>query len=211
MEFNRFLALESNQFYPEVQNKNLIVLHHTVGNSAKSTADYWASTQDHIATAYIVERDGTIYEMFDPRFWAHHIGSKLPNNLVANKRSIGIEIASEGGLTMNNGKLYTYGIISSRTEFKGSFVNLGKKWRDYQYFDAYDELQLVSVLALVRYLCDKFAIPKVFPETVSIDSYNYKPEYMNHKGVCGHAHLRPDKSDVHPLFPFKSIFSGEKP
>ena len=49
---------------------------------------------NRIATAYIVERDGTIFEVFDPRHWAFHLGLKGSQGQV-DRRSIGIEIASE--------------------------------------------------------------------------------------------------------------------
>ncbi len=43
------------------------MLHHTAGGSARSTFNYWNGNATRIATAYIVERDGTIFEVFDPR------------------------------------------------------------------------------------------------------------------------------------------------
>ena len=208
MEFNKSLTLKPDQYYPEKNAKNLIVLHHTVGGSVKSTADYWASNPDHIATAFIVERDGTIYQMFDPSMWAHHVGSKSKLNTAVNKRSIGIEIASEGGLTLNKDRLYTFGIISERTLFpKNKAVDLGKDWRGYRYFDPYDESQLSSVIELVHYLCKTFNISNTLPENklVTIDNYVYKDKYLNHVGICGHAHLRADKSDVHPFFPWDKL------
>jgi N-acetyl-anhydromuramyl-L-alanine amidase AmpD len=44
-----------------------------------------------------VERDGTIFEVFDPRFWAFHLGLAGTGGS-AERRSIGIEMASEGRL-----------------------------------------------------------------------------------------------------------------
>jgi N-acetyl-anhydromuramyl-L-alanine amidase AmpD len=91
LTFDTSLRLTDDQYYKEETAKNLIVLHHTVGGSAKSTFDYWQGNPEHIAVSYIVERDGTIYEVFDPKYWAHHVGSKDPRNIAVNKRSIGIE------------------------------------------------------------------------------------------------------------------------
>jgi hypothetical protein len=82
----------------DVVTKTQIVLHHTVGGSAQSTFEYWQSNTDRIGVAYILDRDGTIYEVFDPHYWAWHLGLTSSNNRVANQRSIGIEIASEGAL-----------------------------------------------------------------------------------------------------------------
>lgn len=207
MEFNKSLTLKPDQYYPEKNTKNLIVLHHTVGGSAKSTYDYWQEDPNHIATAFIVERDGTIYQTFDPNCWAHHVGSKDPRNTELNKRSIGIEIASEGALIKNKEMLYCFGVISQRTSWNKPFVDLGRKWRDFQYFDVYDEPQLTSVIELVKYLREKFSIQNRFPDNIipNLSNYNYDPKYLNHVGICGHAHLRADKSDVHPLFPWEKL------
>ena len=46
-----------------------------------------------IATAYLVDTDGAIYEVFDPAFWAFHLGLQGTKGK-HDKRSIGIEIAT---------------------------------------------------------------------------------------------------------------------
>lgn len=199
MEFNHTLALPSGQYVQEKTKKSLVVLHHTVGGTAKSTADYWKSDTKRIATAFIVERDGTIYQMFDPECWAYHIGSKVGNDI--DRRSIGIELASEGGLTENNGKLYAFGVISPRTEFKGATWDAGKQWRGFRYFDVYDSAQVDSTIALVNHLCEKFNIPKKIPG----NAWDYNSNFYHFTGVCGHAHIRSDKSDVHPGFPWERL------
>lgn len=199
MNFDKSLALPSGQYVQEKNKKDLIILHHTVGGSAKSTADYWKSDDKRIGTAYIVERDGTVYEMFDPEFWAYHVGSKVGNQI--DRRSIGIELASEGGLTENNGKLYAFGVISARTEFKGETYDAGQTWRGFRYFDVYDSAQVESTIQLVNHLCERFGIPKTLPA----NAWDYDAKYYNHIGVCGHAHIRADKSDVHPGFPWERL------
>lgn len=199
MQFNTTLALPPDQYVQEKTQKSLVVLHHTVGGSAKSTADYWKSDTKRIGTAYIVDRDGTIYEMFNPEFWAYHIGSKIGNQV--DRRSIGIELASEGGLTENNGKLYAFGVISTRTEFKGPTWDAGKPWRGFRYFDVYDAAQVDATIELVNHLCEKFSIPKTLPG----NAWDHNPHFYNHVGVCGHAHIRADKSDVHPGFPWDRL------
>jgi len=202
MYFDTSLMLPDSQYYKEQTKKDLIVMHHTVGGTAKSTVEYWLSTPDHIATAFVIERDGTVYQMFDPMYWAHHVGAKDPRNLALNKRSIGIELASEGGLTKVNDKLYCYGIVSQRTEFKQPFVDLGCVWRGYQYFDAYSDEQIESTIVLINFLCTEFNIPKT---VFSTTPYDYKTSNLDLSGICGHSHLRADKSDVHPLFPWDKL------
>src|SRR5213082_1851366 len=98
------LRLPPGEYFNAPQAKDLIVLHHTVGGSAKSTFDYWRTDPQHIGTAYIVERDGTIFEVFPPECWAYHLGLKTTSSV--DKRSIGIEIAYEGALLERGGKYY---------------------------------------------------------------------------------------------------------
>ena len=86
------------QYFQEAPKKKHIYLHHTVGGTARSSFEYWNGKTNKVATAYLVERDGTIYQVFDPKYWAWHLGLKSSNNTIANKQSIGIEIASEGAL-----------------------------------------------------------------------------------------------------------------
>lgn len=194
MNFNNSLLLSANQYVQEKVKKDLIVIHHTVGGSAKSTFDYWQGDDKRIGTAFIIERDGTIYQTFPEDMWAFHIGSKVGNRI--DKRSIGIELASEGGLTLNNGKLYCFGVVSSRTQYKQEPYDVGHNWRGFRYFDKYEDEQVVATSELIHYLCQKHNIPRNMPD----DPYEYHPDYYNHVGICGHAHIRSDKSDVHPGF-----------
>ena len=98
MDISTVMQLAPGDYFHDIVKKTQIYLHHTVGGSAKSTFDYWQAQANHVATAFIVERDGTIFQVYDPHLWAWHLGLKLPSNTQANKQSIGIEMASEGAL-----------------------------------------------------------------------------------------------------------------
>jgi len=98
MDFNEKHKLHEDQYYPQIFEKDQIYLHHTVGGSAISTIGWWNTSKIHVGTAFVVERNGTIYRVFDERMWAYHLGLKTNFNQQSNKRSIGIEIASEGAL-----------------------------------------------------------------------------------------------------------------
>jgi N-acetyl-anhydromuramyl-L-alanine amidase AmpD len=93
------LRLPPHKYLRDVTRKVQLYLHHTVGGSAESTVAYWTSHRDRIGTSYIVARDGTVYEVFDPHYWAFHLGlTDATVNHQANAWSIGIELASEGAL-----------------------------------------------------------------------------------------------------------------
>ena len=68
----------------------------------EGTVEHWQNTTSRTATAYIVEKNGTIYEVFDPKYCVYHIGpgsSATPDE----QRSIGIEIVCEGELVKEGG------------------------------------------------------------------------------------------------------------
>jgi N-acetyl-anhydromuramyl-L-alanine amidase AmpD len=200
MDINKTLRLPEGQYFKQPQKKDAIALHHTVGGSARSTFDYWKTSADHIATAYIVERDGTIYEVFDPTYWAYHLGVKGSGGQ-HDKRTIGIEIASEGALIEASGKLYCFGVVSPRTLHTSKNFDNGEKWRGYRYFDAYDEPQMTSVIELVNYLILRFQIPRRVPAKLT----EYDPKYVAFQGVFGHHHVRTDKTDLHPGFDWERL------
>lgn len=200
VNINRTIRLEKKDYIETETQKNLIVLHHTVGGSAKSTIDYWRTDPQRIATAYVIERDGGIYEVFDPKFWAFHLGLKGTGGSV-DKRSIGIEIASEGGLIQRDGKLYCFDKVTDRTLFTQDHYDYGMPWRGYRFFDAYSDAQISAVVGLINFLCEKFEIPK----QTSANHFDADDGYRQLSGILGHHHLRPDKSDVHPGFPWQRV------
>lgn len=194
---DRSLRLPADQYIPDSSvPKDLIVLHHTAGGSAKSTFDWWRTTPERIGTAYIVARDGTVHEVFDPRAWAFHLGISGTQGRV-DRRSIGIEIASEGGLTEADGKLYTFGVVSPRTEYRGEVVEVPQGWRGFRQFAAYTPAALASVYRLVDELLARFEVPRRMPGTEEAP--------LDFAGVAGHFHFRRDKSDVHVGFPWGEL------
>lgn len=200
MEVNRSVRLEAKDYIESEIPKDLIILHHTVGGTAKSTIDYWKSDPQRIATAFVIERDGEIFEVFDPKYWAFHLGLKGTNGAV-DKRSIGIEIASEGGLTQRDGKLYCFDKISDRTIFTQEYYDHGMSWRGYRFFDAYSDDQIAAVIELMNQLCEQFKIPRKSPA----NHFDADEGYESFTGILGHHHLRADKSDVHPGFPWQRV------
>jgi len=202
IQFNKTMRLSGDQYIAESHPKSMIVLHHTVGGTAKSTFEWWQKGDlKRIATAFIVERDGTVYEVFDHKYWAYHLGL---NGIfgVNDKRSIGIEIASEGGLIKSSdGKLYCFDRVNPRTEFKDEYYDYGRLWRGYRYYAAYTPPQLDSVIALINCLCNIYGIKRQTPKA----HYSYSSDLYEYEGVIGHHHVRGDKSDIHPGFDWNRL------
>ena len=88
----------SFDFIREQTRKDLLVLHFTAGGSLAG-AESQLMKPDKINVPHIMDRDGKIYEYFDPKkYWAYHTGTKS-----FCRRSIGLEIVNWGPLKMMYG------------------------------------------------------------------------------------------------------------
>jgi len=199
--------LSDGQYLKTVKPKELIALHHTAGGSARSTFKWWEEGDPRrIGTAYLIDRDGTIYEIFDPKFWAWHLGVKDDQ---IEKRSIGIEICSWGVLTEKDGHLYTWsdvnlGNVTTMIQ-AGTAVQFATPWRGAVYYEAYTQDQIDAVCSLVPWLCERFAIPRKLPPKEALIGEANLPKWLAYSGVLHHAMLRSDKSDVTPNFPWSQL------
>lgn len=81
----------SLDYFNEVTEKEIVVIHFTAGGSL-SGAESTLALPDTINVPYIMDKDGIIYEYFNPlKSWAYHTGIK---GLC--KKSIGLEIVNWG-------------------------------------------------------------------------------------------------------------------
>lgn len=195
------MVLPATQFYQEERPKNQIVIHHTVGGSARSTFNWWLQDPGRIGTAFIIDRDGSVFQVFESRFWAHHLGLTSADNTKLNKTSIGIELASEGPLEKKDGVFYAYDGL--RKYPGGNIVRFEPPFRGREYMDAYDMKQILSCFELVELLCRQFGIKKeILPAARRFQALE---ENKSFQGVIGHCDVRPDKTDPHPFFPWDEM------
>ena len=188
-----YVPFPEEQYYRREGDKKQIVLHHTVsGDGVEGDINWWLSTPDRIATAFIIARDGVIYQNFNSKYWAHHLGIKMSvfnshgidpggANVKLNINSIGIELDSWGPLKNPD-------MVKDPVQYEGGY-------RGYEWYEAYTEQQLDSLKELLEYLCAKYEIPVTYNEDmwdVSVRALNGEP------GIWSHTSYRPDKSDVHP-------------
>jgi N-acetyl-anhydromuramyl-L-alanine amidase AmpD len=190
---DKTMRLREGKFVSTETKKDLIVLHFTAGGSAKSAFTSWSVTSSRIATAYILDTDGTVYEVFDPKFYAFHLGTK--GTQAIDKRSIGIEIANFGPLKKKNGQLYSW-----PRDFNNPYnlKAIEANYRGFDYWAAYTDEQAAAIGPLVDMLCDRFGIPNVKPNKNYRLQYDIR--YMGWKGVASHQNYRKDKTDVGPAF-----------
>jgi len=195
---NRDLILPETEYFQSDEKKTGICIHHTVGGSAESSFNWWKNDNAMVGTAYLISRNGTIHEVFDPKNWAWQFGLKWPREkkIAFEKRFIGIEIASEGGLTESDGKLYSFDKVLPKTlKPRDEAFDYGKKFHGYRYFDKYEPAQIESLSELINDICEKFNIRKETPD----GTYKYYGDLLaNFEGIIGHSMIRRDKSDPSP-------------
>lgn len=198
----RKVAFPETQFYKQEVAKKIIVLHHTVsGLGIEGDVNWWIKTPERVATAFLIPREGGVVQVFDEKYWAHHLGikqymlnqfgSKVSNDRL-NQLSIGIEIDNWGGLVRKNGKWYNYagGVVADC-----DVAQYPQGFRGYYAFEKYTDAQIKTVKELLLHLGKKWGINLEYrPE---MWEFNRKAMVGTH-GVWSHTSFRPDKSDCHP-------------
>lgn len=196
--------LPEGQYVKEETKKDLLVLHFTAGGSAASAFNTWKNDKDRVATAFILDVDGTIYQTFDPKYYAFHLGFK--GSWKNDQRSIAIEIANFGPLKKDGEKLYSW-----PNNYKNFYCNASeaykytnRSFRGFDYFAAFTESQIKKIGGLVEHITTTYNIPKVLPPVEYREKYD--PTYFsNWTGIASHQNYRPDKLDIGPAFNFDWI------
>ena len=207
----------TNYFYPEEVKKDQIVLHHTAGNLQ---GDFWALTREnwHVSVAFLIARDGTIYQLHGSNQWSHHLGPKaLGGNVAQSKRSIGIELSNYGYLEKVGSNLETPYSKVQRDNGKSPdvycsiqetdlYVKLPVPYRGQRYFATFTDAQYKSLSLLIRYLCATYKIPIAFlPDN---ERYNLTHKVVGFKGIVSHVNYRKDKWDLGPAFDWARLMAA---
>ena len=207
------LVLPPKERMPDITPKDLIVLHFTAGTTAQSAFDTWRRNPERVATSYIVDVDGTIFELFSPEFWAAHLGVKGTH--AHDRRSIGIEIANVGPLQRSTEDRTVLNWWPRKhkdaPEFTTPFCRLDEAsryvavpYREKTHFASFPDAQADAVGALVRTLCEQFSIAPTLPSDTR--RFEFDPtSFATFKGVCTHANFRRDKWDIGPAFPWERL------
>lgn len=194
------IPLKSDQYYQAAFAKKFLFLHHTAGSTASGAMASWAADPARIATPYVIDRDGTIYETYDPKYWAYHLGVKGMTSM--EKASIGIEIVSWGQLLLKNGKYITY---------TGRVVPIEEvskvKWRGFDYYHEYTPEQIASLRVLIPYLMERFKIP-LQPNRNNF--WEYQNPATLPAGIWSHTTVRRDKVDIFPQPEITELVLGLK-
>lgn len=188
-----YQPLDKSQYFQEKYDKRQIVLHHTVSSgNAKNVLNWWKTDKKRIATAFVIDDKGMIYQAFNSAYWGHHLGTKEVNNTILNKQSIAIEICSWGPLTKKGDKFFSF---TGKEIPLQEVVFFKDKFRGNHYYHKYNDKQLETLKNLIIYLSEKYKIPT---------HYNYdmwdisRSALEGSPGIYTHVSYRKDKSDCHP-------------
>jgi N-acetyl-anhydromuramyl-L-alanine amidase AmpD len=199
--------------------KKRIVLHFTAGNLSGGMNAL--TTQDRrVSVAFVLARDGTIYQLFPSKYWSGHIGAGIGNagtNNAQDKVTVGIEIINYGYLVERNGILET---IYSRTPENPNRVDLfcplsqteayqklETPFRDQKYYASYTPQQYDSLIILLRFLTKKYNIPRQFLD----ETKRFLPtqDVLSFEGIVSHVNYRTSgKWDIGPAFDWKQVVAG---
>lgn len=203
------LRLPEGQYIADNRPKDLIVLHFTAGTTARSAFNTWVADALRIATAYIVDVDGVVYETFDPNCWAYALGIKGQPDAPNEKRAIQIEIANIGPLKRRDDTLYwwppedSYQTRWCRISETDKYVEASYRGREY--YARFPDIQFLAVCSLAKHLCDRFQIEKTIP-TDRLDVWD-RAWFSNYTGIASHQNFRADKYDIGPAFDWQKFAS----
>lgn len=191
---------ESN-YVVEKTTKVQVVTHHTVGGSAHSSINTWLQDPQRVCTHFIIDRDGSAYQLFSLDHWGYHLYVAEPANKIPleykkkgsdyDKHSIGIELCNFGPINVRNNRyynIYNQPIDSDKVikqDFKG-----------YQYWEKYDPRQIAKLESILLELIEIYPHIKDSLLTdyssifdINMDALNQKP------GIFSHVSYRRTKSD----------------
>lgn len=194
------MPFPANQYYQDIHDKSQVYLHHTAsGDGADGDINTWKGDKVRVATCVVIDRDGTIRQVFSSKYWAFHLGLKqdmftkfnVPYRQI-DKFSIGIEIDSWGFLTKRGEAYYSWAGTRVPEERVQKF---NTPFRGQQFFERYTDEQISAVKKLLLLWKDKYNIPLDYKSDmwdVSKDALSGK------KGVYTHCSVRQDKIDCYP-------------
>jgi N-acetyl-anhydromuramyl-L-alanine amidase AmpD len=205
--------LNADEWMNDLFIKDTIYIHHTAGRHRPDfTIDWWEKDNkpgklNRVATAFVIggnaldgsaDFDGQIYRAFNEIYWAHHLGTTLPNNETLNKKSIGIEVCCLGPVVSEGGKFW-FKTASGKFEVpQNQVIELNQAWRGFKFFHKYSETQLEVLKNLILTLAFLFDIP-LPDKQYTADWFKLDNEAKAGKaGLWTHCHVRSDKTDCYP-------------
>ena len=200
-------------YYSQKHAKKKIVLHFTVGHLQGDISSLTSPSRGHVSTAFVIGRDGTVYQLFSSSDWSYHLGrGAIGGNGTNSKSSIGIEISNYGPLVKRGNNLET--VYSKRKghdvycslEDKDKYIKLDEPYRGYNYYTTFTDKQYENLIVLLRYLTAEYNIPRKF--IAEATRYDATTANATFKGIHSHVNYRSDKVDIGPAFEWNKVIDG---
>lgn len=196
--------LSNGQYLTRMHEKYSQFLHHTGGLSAMSAWRWWNSTPERVGTPYIIDRDGSIIECFDPRMWAYHLGIVGDDNW-HERHSINTELVSAGPLVFEEDQYRFYPLWPNKFRYsvirKDQVYTFDEPWKGFKFWHIYTEAQLESLKWLMgRNVLD---FPTLGFDNNIDDIFDYNPNVVKDhlSGIFAHCTVHKNRSDVFPYPP----------
>ena len=142
-------------------------------------------------TAYTIDKDGSIYQHFNPDYCGKIFDRKVDDTI------IGISMVNLGYLKLDtdiDSFITWLGDI-----YKGDKV-VEKRWRGHKFWEPYTDEQKKSAIELAKYLCDRFTIGN---NTVTHNTTLDTPNAFS--GVMYRSNFDKYYSDLSPAWDFKLL------
>jgi N-acetyl-anhydromuramyl-L-alanine amidase AmpD len=194
----------------EAVAKERVVLHFTTGyirGDARALTIPKSDPATRVSVAFIIARDGNIYNLFDSRYWAYHLGpTAVGGNTPMSRSSVGVEISNIGPLTQQGQSLFTTTAQDAYCTLNESIYYRRASYRGFNYYASFTDAQYASLISLLRYLTGRFNIPRRFLPLAS--RYETRNDIAQFRGVVSHVNFRTDKFDIGPAFDWDRVIRG---
>lgn len=221
------LPLPDDQYYKTEHTKTQIVLHHSAsGDNAINMIGGWKANKQKVATAFGMIDDGTVYQAFDEKYYASHVGYYIADangkvlggnakayklvpgsdnratNLNIEARTIGIEVCNWGSLTLKNGKFLAWPSKSLNPAFPSDVevpINKVIRYPDgFRGFEYYERYTDGEIESLWKWI-RHYASKYNIPAKFNTNIFDLNPDAINGvPGVYTHCQYRADKGDMPP-------------
>jgi len=198
--------------YGKILPKNLFI-HHTAGwDNPYNCINSWnGDDRGRVGTQYViggpsikgtVVYDGVVVECIPNNYIGWHLGEV--GNFNASKLSVGIEVNNFGYVTKKDDKFFTY--VNTEVPLD-QVIDLGYKFRGYQYWHKYSDAQIESLRLLILHIKEIYPtidITKGLLEELEsktpAEAFEFNTDAYNAKkyGLWTHTNVRKDKFDMSP-------------
>ncbi len=203
---------DTSYFFQEVIDKKRVVVHFTEGY-LKGDIGSLAKAGHQVSVPFVIARDGTIYNLWASNHWSYHLGlHTVGGNQLMSSTSVGMELSNIGPLTLSGDNLLTgYGDVYCTTGDTDYYTQLATPYRGFSYYGSFTDAQYASLITLLRFLTDKYNIPRTFlPEPQRYNLFTSDAEAQASTGIVTHVNFRPsgEKVDIGPAFDWDRVIAG---